>query len=148
MPTQSPVRYSLPPAERPVGARGAAALRAAAQADIRLVRRRDRGGVDPSRRRLAGPRRSARPACLVGCRHGVCGVHRDHARGSRRHPGDVPSARAAADGYRPAAFRRVGTHRRIRLADALALRAREKPVRKALEALAADTEDLERTYGI
>jgi len=45
-------------------------------------------------------------------------------------------------------FRRVGTHRRIRLADALALRAREEPVRKALEALAADTEDLERTYGI
>ena len=38
MPTQSPVRYCLPPAERPVGARGAAALRAAAQADIRLVR--------------------------------------------------------------------------------------------------------------
>ena len=35
---QSPVRYSLRPAERPVGARGAAALRAAAQADIRLVR--------------------------------------------------------------------------------------------------------------
>ncbi len=45
-------------------------------------------------------------------------------------------------------FRRVGTHRRIRLADVLALRAREEPVREALAALAADTEDLERKYGL
>ena len=45
-------------------------------------------------------------------------------------------------------FRRVGAHRRIRLADVLALRAREEPVRQALEALSADTEDLERTYGL
>lgn len=45
-------------------------------------------------------------------------------------------------------FRRVGAHRRIRLADVLALRAREEPVREALEALAADTEDLEQTYGL
>ena len=45
-------------------------------------------------------------------------------------------------------FRRVGAHRRIRLADVLALRAREEPVRKALEALAADTEDLTREYGL
>jgi excisionase family DNA binding protein len=45
-------------------------------------------------------------------------------------------------------FRRVGAHRRLRLTDVLALRAREEPVRKALEALAADTEDLEQTYGL
>jgi excisionase family DNA binding protein len=45
-------------------------------------------------------------------------------------------------------FRRVGAHRRLRLTDVLALRAREEPVREALEALAADTEDLERTYGL
>lgn len=45
-------------------------------------------------------------------------------------------------------FRRVGAHRRIRLADVLSLRAREEPARKALEALAADTEDLERTHGL
>ena len=45
-------------------------------------------------------------------------------------------------------FRRVGTHRRIRLADVVALRAREEPVREALKALAADTEDLERIYGL
>ena len=45
-------------------------------------------------------------------------------------------------------FRRVGAHRRLRLADVLALRAREEPVREALEALVADAEDLERTYGL
>lgn len=45
-------------------------------------------------------------------------------------------------------FRRVGAHRRLRLADVLALRAREEPVRQALDALAADTEDLERTHGL
>jgi excisionase family DNA binding protein len=45
-------------------------------------------------------------------------------------------------------FRRVGTHRRIRLVDVLALREREKPVRQALKALATDTEDLERNYGL
>jgi len=37
MPIQSPTRHSLPHAERPSGARGAAALRAATQADLRLV---------------------------------------------------------------------------------------------------------------
>ena len=36
----------------------------------------------------------------------------------------------------------------MRLADVLALRAREEPVREALEALAAETKDLERTYGL
>ena len=46
------------------------------------------------------------------------------------------------------AYRRVGAHRRLRLADVLALRAREEPVREALEALAADTKDLEQTHGL
>lgn len=41
-------------------------------------------------------------------------------------------------------FRRVGAHRRLRLADVMELRRREAPVRAALEELAADTEDLER----
>jgi excisionase family DNA binding protein len=45
-------------------------------------------------------------------------------------------------------FRRVGAHRRLRLADVLALRARETPVRAAIEALAADTEDLEQAHGL
>ena len=39
MPIQSPVRHSLPAAEQPNGARGAAALRMAARADLRLTRR-------------------------------------------------------------------------------------------------------------
>lgn len=41
-------------------------------------------------------------------------------------------------------FRRVGAHRRLRLADVLDLQRREAPVRAALQDLAADTEDLER----
>jgi excisionase family DNA binding protein len=45
-------------------------------------------------------------------------------------------------------FRRVGAHRRVRLADVLALRAQEDERLAALEELAAETEDLERTYGL
>jgi len=40
------------------------------------------------------------------------------------------------------AFRRVGAHRRLRLADVLALKEQEAPVRAALAALQADTDDL------
>jgi excisionase family DNA binding protein len=39
-------------------------------------------------------------------------------------------------------FRRVGAHRRLRLADVLELRRKEAPVRAALDELRADTEDL------
>ena len=39
-------------------------------------------------------------------------------------------------------FRRVGAHRRLKLADVLALRDREAPVRAAREELRADTEEL------
>lgn len=39
-------------------------------------------------------------------------------------------------------FRHVGARRRLRLADVLALKRREAPVRAALEELRADTEDL------
>jgi excisionase family DNA binding protein len=39
-------------------------------------------------------------------------------------------------------FRRVGAHRRLRLADVLALKQREAPVRAAIKELRADTEDL------
>ena len=39
-------------------------------------------------------------------------------------------------------FRRVGAHRRVRLADVLEIRRNEAPARAALEELRADTEDL------
>jgi excisionase family DNA binding protein len=39
-------------------------------------------------------------------------------------------------------FRRVGAHRRVRLADVLEIRRKEAPTRAALEELRADTEDL------
>ena len=39
-------------------------------------------------------------------------------------------------------FRRVGAHRRLRLADVLELKRREAPIRAALEELQADTEEL------
>jgi excisionase family DNA binding protein len=39
-------------------------------------------------------------------------------------------------------FRHVGTHRRVRLCDVLALKRRDAPIRAALEELRADTEDL------
>jgi excisionase family DNA binding protein len=39
-------------------------------------------------------------------------------------------------------FRRVGAHRRVRLADVLEVKRREAPVRTALDELRADTEDL------
>jgi excisionase family DNA binding protein len=39
-------------------------------------------------------------------------------------------------------FRRVGTHRRVRLSDVLDLKQREASVRAALDELQADTEDL------
>ncbi len=40
------------------------------------------------------------------------------------------------------AFRRGGSHRRLRLADVLELKRREAPVRQALSELQADTDDL------
>ena len=39
-------------------------------------------------------------------------------------------------------FRRVGAHRRVRLADVLEIRRKEAPARAALEELRADTADL------
>ena len=45
-------------------------------------------------------------------------------------------------------FRYVGKHRRASLKDVLALKAQLDVQRKAMEALAADAEDLHREYGI
>ena len=58
----------------------------------------------------------------------VLGVSRPLVR-RRMDVGDLP-------------FRRVGAHRRVRLADVLELKRREAPVRTAMEELRADTEDL------
>ena len=149
MPIQSPIRYSLPVAERPSGARGAAALRAATRADVRLVR--DDGTEEaltlppsalPALAELLDQLSTADSVTVLADdaevtpedAAGILGISRPLVR-RRMDAGALP-------------FRRVGAHRRIRLADVLALRAREEPVREALEALAADTEDLERTYGL
>ena len=149
MPIRSPTRHFLPPAERPSGARGAAALRAAAQADLRLVRE------DGTEEALRLPV-SSLPALAdflerLSSADGVTVLGHDAEVTPEDAAGILgisrPLVRRRMDvGVLP--FRRVGAHRRIRLADVLALRAREEPVREALDALAADTEDLERTHGL
>ncbi len=45
-------------------------------------------------------------------------------------------------------FRYVGKHRRTRLADVLALKAKLDEQRSALQALAKDTDDLAKAYGV
>ncbi len=149
MPIQSPARHSLPLAERPNGARGAAALRMAARADLRVTR------DDGTEEAFTLPA-SALPALAdlldrLSSSDAVTVLAED----TEITPEDAasilgisrPLVRRRMDvGVLP--YRRVGAHRRLRLADVLALRAREEPVREALEALAADTEDLERTYGL
>ncbi|HKR87978.1 MAG TPA: DNA-binding protein [Phenylobacterium sp.] len=45
-------------------------------------------------------------------------------------------------------FRYVGKHRRARLADVLALKAKLDEQRSAVKALAQDTHDLAKTYGV
>ena len=149
MPIQFPVRHSMPPAERPSGARGAAALRAAARADLRLVR--SDGTVEafavpisilPALADLLDRLSTADSVTMLADDAEVTPEDAASILGMSR-----PLVRRRMDaGVLP--FRRVGAHRRIRLADVLALQAREEPVRDALEALAADTEDLERTYGL
>lgn len=64
----------------------------------------------------------------------ILGVSRPLVR-RRMDAGDLP-------------FRRVGAHRRVRLADVLALRRREASARAALEALRADTDELMTTHGL
>jgi hypothetical protein len=45
-------------------------------------------------------------------------------------------------------FRYVGKHRRTKLKDVLALKARTDAQRSAMESLADDAEDLRRRYGV
>ncbi len=150
MPIQSPIRHSLPLSDRPTGALGASALRrAATRADVRLVR------GDGTEEAFTLPP-SALPALAdlldqLALGNGVT-VLADDAEVTPEDAASIlgisrPLVRRRMDvGLLP--FRRVGAHRRIQLADVLALRAREAPTRKALEALVADTEDLERTYSL
>ena len=149
MPIQSPTRHSLPLDERPSGARGATALRAAAQADLHLVR------VDGTKETLTLPASALSALADFLDRLSTADAVTVLADDAEVTPEDAagilgisrPLVRRRMDvGLLP--FRRVGAHRRIRLADVLALRAREEPIRQAVEALAADTEDLERTYGL
>jgi excisionase family DNA binding protein len=149
MPIRSPVRHSLPLAERPTGARGAAALRGAARADLRLTR--DDGSEEaftlpasalPALADLLDRLASSDAVTVLAEDTEITPEYAAAILGISR-----PLVRRRMDiGALP--FRRVGAHRRLRLADVLALRAREEPVRGALDALAADTEDLERTYGL
>jgi len=149
MSIQSSVQYSLPLADRPMGARGAAALRAASQADVRLVR--DDGtqevftlpaGALPALADLLDRLASSDAVTVLAEDTEITPEEAAEILGIAgplvRHRMDI--------GLLP--FRRAGADTRIRLADVLALQASEQRVRKALEALAADTEDLERTYGL
>ena len=149
MPIQSPVRHSLPISERPNGARSAAALRSAARGELRLTRG-DGTAEDvtlptsalPALADLLDRLASSDFFFLIGVETFITPEDAASILGISR-----PLVRRRMDiGALP--FRRVGAHRRLKLTDVLALRAREEPVGEALEALAADTEDLEQTYGL
>ena len=149
MPIPTLTRHSLPLAERPSGAVGAAALRTAARADLRLVR--DDGTEEAFTLPAAAIPALADLLDRLSSSDAVTVLAEDTEVTPEDAAGILgmspPLVRRRMDiGALP--FRRVGAHRRIRLADVLALRAREEPERAALEALAADTEDLERTYGL
>ena len=143
MPIQSPTRHSLPPADRPSGARGAAALRTTAQADLRLTR------SDGTEEALTLPASSLPALADLLERLSSSDSVTVLADDAEVTPEDAAGILGIS---RPLVRRRMDVgllpFRRVGLADVLALRAQEQPVRQALEALAADTEDLERTYGL
>jgi excisionase family DNA binding protein len=149
MPSSSFVSYTLPPAERAEGARGAAALRGAAQVELRLVRGDGTEqavvlppGAVPAVADLLDRLARSEAVAVLAAETEVSPEEAARLLGISR-----PLVRRRMDaGVLP--FRRVGAHRRLRLADVLALRARETPVRAAIEALAADTEDLEQAHGL
>ncbi|TDG26842.1 DNA-binding protein [Paracraurococcus ruber] len=149
MPIRAHIRHSLPSCERPGGARGAAALRAAERAELRVAR------GDGTEEALSLPP-SALPA-LAELLEGLATaeavtVFADDAELTPKEAAAVlgisrPLVRRRMDaGLLP--FRRVGAHRRVRLADVLALRARETNRRAAITELATDAEDLERRHGV
>lgn len=143
-------RCSLPEAERDGSARAADLLRRAARngdaVEVRVVRA-DGGGEErvPLTPAAAGVAGDLLAQAAGG---GTVAVLAEDAEVSPEDAAAIlgisrPLVRRRMDAG-VLAFRRVGAHRRLRLADVLALRRREAPVRAALEELAADTEDLER----
>ena len=112
-------RYNLPAADRAATALSADALLRGMPADSATVTVTHADGTSQA---------VAIPAAAVGMIGAILGISR-------------PLVRRRMDSGR-LAFRRVGTHRRIRLADVLALKQAEAPVRDALTELQADTEEL------
>ena len=139
-------RYSLPPGDRPDLVRGADLLKRRAPADrveMLLVHPDgSRESVEISAAAigliadlLEKASASEEVALLAGDAEispedaaAILGVSRPLVR-RRMDVGDLP-------------FRRVGAHRRVRLADVLEIRRKEAPARAALEELRGDTEDL------
>lgn len=143
-------RCVLPDAERDAGARAADLLRRAAQAgeavELRVLRA---DGAGEERLPLTPAAVSAASELLARAAIGeAVALLTEDAEVSPEDAARIlgisrPLVRRRMDaGALP--FRRVGAHRRLRLADVLELRRREAPIRAALEELAADTEDLER----
>ena len=139
-------RYTLPPDDRPDMARGAGLLRRRAPADrveMRLVH------SDGTQETIAV---SATASVLIADLLEKASVSEEVAlltNDAEISPEDAslilgvsrPLVRRRMDlGDLP--FRRVGAHRRIRLADVLALKQREGRTRAALEELRTDTADL------
>ena len=152
MPVQPSVtRHTLTPGERPRGAQSAAVLRGAVaeRAELHFVRP---DGVEET---VVLPP-SALPAVADLLEHlagsEAVALLAEDAEVTPEEAADLlgvsrPLVRRRMDaGLLP--FRRVGAHRRLRLADVLALRARDDGVCVAMAELAADTEDLRRTHGV
>jgi excisionase family DNA binding protein len=139
-------RYSLPPGDRPDLVRGADLLKRRAPADrvemLLIHPDGSRESVEISTAAigliadlLEKASASEEVALLTDDAEispedaaAILGVSRPLVR-RRMDVGDLP-------------FRRVGAHRRVRLADVLEIRRKEAPARAALEELRADTEDL------
>lgn len=143
-------RYSLPVADRDGTARAAGVLRQAVRdGGVIEVRVMHADGVGEERVPLTPAAAGAVGELLAqAAAGGTVAVLAEDAELSPEDAATIlgmsrPLVRRRMDaGVLP--FRRVGAHRRLRLADVLELQKREAPVRAALEELAADTEDLER----
>lgn len=139
-------RYSLPEADRAGSARGADALKR-------------RGPADSIEVRIVHPDGTSEAVAVPEAAAGIIGdvlekiaaadaivLLADDAEISPEDAAAIlgisrPLVRQRMDaGVLP--FRRVGAHRRLRLADVLHLKQREAPIRAALDDLQADTEEL------